>query len=140
MRDRQDVERIGGGRAWDTVYRVPQTIEGEWMNAKEFAHYVFGLMEKAGYPYMSPELDDHDLPGLPPTIKVWDANQGMIRLIGFADDEVGAKEALQHGRDLIPTLENPEYYWPEAWWFSDGIHLGYPSDKIEGWDETSPIE
>lgn len=105
------------------------------MNAKEFAQYVFGLMDKAGYPYMSPELDDLDLTGVPPMIKVWDADMGMIRLIAFADDRTGAIEALEWARDWIPTLENPEYYWPEAW-YPNGRH----AEIIEGWDETSPIE
>jgi len=105
------------------------------MNASKFAQYVFNLMEKSGYPYMSPELDDLDLPGVPPTIKVWDADMSMIRLIAFADDEAGLPEALQHARDLIPTLEHPEYYWPEAW-----RQDGKLADKIEGWDESSPTE
>lgn len=71
------------------------------MTAREYAQYVFRLMEKAGYPYMSPELDDDEIYGVPPVVKVWDANQGMIRLIAFADDEAGAVEALQYARDVF---------------------------------------
>ena len=104
------------------------------MKAKEFAQHVFSLMDKAGYPYMSPELDDLDLLGVPPTIKVWDADMSMIRLIAFADDEAGLPEALQHARDLIPTLETPEYYWPEAWRYV-GVGASYKAEIIEGWDE-----
>lgn len=130
----QDVERIGGRWAWDTVYRVPATIEGEPMNAAEAAKYIFGLMEKAGYPYMSPELDA-DIPDCPPQIQVWDDKRQMIRVISFADDEAGSEEALRYSRDTINVMDNPEYGWPEAWWM-----IGNTRAMIEGWDTTSPIE
>lgn len=103
------------------------------MSAKEYAQYVFDLMQKTGYPYMSPELGD-EIPDCPSQIQVWDAEMSMIRVISFADDAAGVEEALRYSWDTINTVEHAEWYWPEAWWWADEYH----HEKIEGWDEEAP--
>lgn len=101
------------------------------MNAKEFAQYIFDLMAKSGWPYMSPELDA-DIPDCPPQIKVWDERNQMIRVISFADDENGMDEALNYSRDTINVMDNPEYGWPEAWY---PIKNSVVAKIVEGWDD-----
>lgn len=106
------------------------------MSASDNARLIMAILQKKDDRYYSPELDDLDLPGVPPTIKVWDADMAMIRYMVFAEDEAGAESTLQYARDTIATFDTPAYYWPEAWWKS-------PEGKwkqIEGWgEEESPI-
>lgn len=98
------------------------------MNASEYAQGVYNLMAATDWPFYSPELDD-GIPNVPPQIKVWDADMGMIRVICFADDEAGAAEALSYARDVSNTEEHPEFCWPEAWWCGG---------RIEGWGDEAP--
>jgi len=129
MRDRQAVERVGGRWAWDTVCRVPAATAGEPMSASDNARTIMAILQKKNDRYYGPELDDLDLPDVPPTIKVWDADMAIIRYMAFAEDEAGAESALQYARDTIATFDTPAYYWPEAWWkSSDGKWK-----QIEGW-------
>jgi hypothetical protein len=103
------------------------------MSAKEFAQYVFNLMDKAGYPYMSPELNEAtDVSPL--VIRVWDDRIQMLRTIAFADSAEQARNALNwlQSTSILIDEDLVDYYWPEAWWLPEGQK---PAEIIEGWDE-----